>query len=362
MDISEISDFLLQSRRNQLFPSASVAVYRNNKTVYVNSGPVHPEMNTGDVNENTMFDIASITKPVATTTAILILHDQHILNIEKPVSEYLHEFSQYPDKKNVTIRHLMTHTSGLPAWLPLFQFCMSRTDMITFLASQPLKTSPGTTVEYSCMGFVLLAEIVSRLTHQSLSKFCKSRIFDPLQMTQTLFNPGPELKNGIVPTEKGNRHELLLAQNAGYKITRIRNNLIHSEVHDSNAWAANGEGGNAGLFSTASDLIRFGRFLLELDKFPHILSPALKRLAVINQTSALNAQRGFGWQMASSSSATQGILPDSAYGHNGFTGTSLWIDPIHMKIFVFLTNRVYFQNKGNDFNSVRAQLHNIISS
>jgi serine-type D-Ala-D-Ala carboxypeptidase len=359
--LSEISGFLNHCRSNKIFPSASVAVCNEDKTVFAHTGFVRPDDNVTPVDENSLYDVASITKPIATAAAILILYDRSVIDIDKPVKEYLIEFEPFPDKYSITIRHLLTHASGFPAWLPLYQFCASRPEMTKYLAGQTLSFCPGSKVEYSCLGYILLAEIVSRLTDMSLDKFCKTFIFQPLQMNHTTFNPTTDLNPNIVPTEKGNFHEYVLAQKAGYTQAYRRNYLIQGEVHDSNAFAAGGEGGNAGLFSTASDLIRFCKFLLKPDSFPLVLSPSLLAIAVSNQTPSLNAQRGFGWQMASSSSATRNIFPDNAYGHNGFTGTSIWIDPVNTRGVVFLSNRVYYQEGPADFNSVRAQLHRSIA-
>ncbi len=229
-------------------------------------------------------------------------------------------------------------------------------------AERALDYPVGSQVKYSCLGFIVLAELISRVSGMLLSQYCRKYIFDPLGMHDSCFNPPKKMITRIAPTEEGNMIEKQLCEKAGFSYSKWRTERLLGQVHDGNAWTADGEGGNAGLFSTASDLLQFGRYCLAArdGKDERILRRTSVLEATINQTTNLGNHRGLGWQMADSNQAVRGVLSDQAFGHTGFTGTSLWIDPVYGIVITLLTNRVYYSSGGDYFNQIRLDLHSRI--
>jgi serine-type D-Ala-D-Ala carboxypeptidase len=355
MPARSVAGFLHKCLARHLFPAVSVGVYYNGKTTFCNAGYLSPAESSAPAAADTLFDLASITKPVATATSILILRERKVLDIDKPISHYLSEFTSVSGKSDITSRHLLTHSAGLAAWEPLYLFCSSRQEMVHHIANTPLQYPPGTQITYSCLGFIVLAELVTRLSGMTLQAFTRLNIFQPLGMNDTFFNPPAVLKHRIAPTEEGNVQECILSRKAGFSDRCLRPSRIHGEVHDSNAFKADGEGGNAGLFSSSNDLLIFADFMLNPERYKPVLNAQSILFATSNQTEGGN--RGLGWQLAESSTASARIFSGSAYGHNGFTGTSIWIDPVKNCAVVFLSNRVYYDGSDYDFNSIRAALH-----
>jgi serine-type D-Ala-D-Ala carboxypeptidase len=357
----KVVEFLSELSNKQVFPGAAVLIARKNHILLRQQfGMLTPESTSAPVDRKTIFDIASITKPVATTTAILQLSEQNSLSLDSAVSLFLPEMDR-PDKRFITIRHLLTHTSGLPAWKPLYLFSESLKGMISIIAETELESKPATQVTYSCLGFILLAEVVRRITGETLTSYTRKRIFEPLEMNSTGFNPSTALKPRIAPTELGNQYEQMLAGPQGKNYAFWRKHRLHGEVQDGNSYTANGEGGNAGLFSTVEDLYRFSQCIIQEGSFRgnQILSAESIRESIRNQTQHLQLSRGLGWQMASSSFSTGGAFSASAFGHNGFSGTSFWIDPDLNLIVILLSNRSFYGGNGTHFNQSRAKFHQL---
>lgn len=357
-----IAEYISNYQSKGYYPGAVVSILYGSSYHFFCCGRLTPDPASPKVDVDTLFDIASITKPLATTTAVLQLIEGNQLDLDIPAYEILPECARDPGKKAVTIRHLLTHTSGLPAWKPLYIFSSTRPGMIETIAKTPLEAVPGTRVEYSCLGFILLGEIVRRITGDTLTNYCSTSIFKPLGMDNTLFNPPASLKDRIAPTEMGNAFERCLAGDAGRNYTGWRSYRLHGEVQDANAWLGDGESGNAGVFSTAKDLTRFSRCMLNGGKLENrrILTMAAVESATRNQTPGLNMDRGLGWQMASSSTSAGSRFSPHAYGHNGFSGTSLWIDPEHELAVIFLTNRAWYGGSGEAFGKIRGPFHDQI--
>lgn len=346
----------------KLFPGAAAGIMHAGISELICHGHVSDEPDATMADPESIYDVASVTKPVVTTTAILHLAEKQSIELDAPVGEYLDELRRVPDKSAITIRSLLTHVSGLPAWIPLYAMALSREGIIDCIASRPLNNPTGSHVEYSCLGFLLLAEIVRRVSGTGLAEFSRKHLFEPLAMRQTMFHPPRTLLHRIAPTELGNIYEKKLCEKSGYSFHAFRDYRIRGEVHDGNAWFAGGEGGNAGVFSTVVDLMTFGAHYLAILKghVSGVLTRASVRLAVSNRTAGLNSHRGLGWQMADACDAVTGILPDEAFGHNGFTGTSLWIDPISDSVIVLLTNRVYYPDNLETFKQFRREFHRLV--
>lgn len=308
-----------------------------------------PESEQTPMRRDAIFDLASITKVVATTPSILKLVVSGDIGLDQPVGEILPEFGTDGQKADVTIRRLMAHSSGMISWRGIFIDGTGGEAYLANLAKDQPYTMPGEQVEYSCMGFIVLAEVLRRVSGEDIATFAHREVFAPLGMTDTMFTPPPSLRDRIVATENGNGFEAdkdISAPAGGW-----RNELIRGEVHDGNAWYGfGGISGNAGLFGTATDLARYARMWLnggELDGV-RILPEEMVREATTEQTElgGPNDRRGLGWQMAQHPGfETDGFsglgLSQRAYGHTGFTGTSMWIDPERDLIIILLTNRVH---------------------
>ncbi len=306
----------------------------------------------------TLFDIASITKPVATATAILQLFESGRIDLEEQADTFLPEFRE-TGLHRVTVKQLLTHTAGLAAWKPLYLKGSSVQEYIEQIAADPLDYKPGTRVVYSCLGYIALAEIVRRVTGRSLQSYCDSHIFTPLGMMDTCFNPPHNRRHRIAPVELGNAYERFLTGSAGADYSRWRNERIRGEVHDNNGFQAGGETGNSGLFSSTHDLIVFGLCILDglNGRDTPILRSETIRYACRNHTEGLDFGRGLGWQIASTSFSAGSLISRDAIGHNGFTGTSIWIDRHRLSVVVLLTNRTYFGGDPARFSAIRAPFH-----
>ena len=360
--LNAIQEYLDKYASRGYFPGAAYAIFCNDNTHLLTAGVLDPAQIESTVKPDSIFDIASVTKPVATATAILQLFEQGRLDLDEPASRYIEEFKSSPDKCQITIKQLITHSSGLPAWLPLYIHCRQPDDVFHFLARTELIASPGYQVEYSCMGYIILAEIIRRVTGNSLAKFCQRHIFEPLKLNDTCFNPNDELRSRIAPTEMGNEYERFLAGNIRQRYTGWRRHRLHGEVQDGNASFIHGEGGNAGLFSSAVDLMRYCRCILNYGSFDgvQILKPETVHLACQVHTPGLDTQRGLGWLMAVSSRSAGAKFSSKAIGHNGFSGTSAWIDLEKELIVILLTNRSYFGGDGNSFGKLRSPFNELV--
>ena len=280
-----------------------------------------------EITLDTIYDLASITKCVATTTACMMLMEQGLIGLEDPIAKF---FPDFAGKEEITIFHLLTHTSGLPAWLPLYQEARSKEDYRKALAESDLEHQPGAKVVYSCLGFILLGLILEKVAGEELDAFLQKALFDPLGMEDTCFNPkknfGPEKLLRVAPTEA----------------TEDRG-LLRGEVHDENAYCIGGVSGNAGLFSTAVDLAKFASMLLSGGVFQgrKILEQKTIELMTQNHTAPVTPNRGLGWLKKNPISSGGSLLTDASYGHTGFTGTSMWLDPVLNVAIILLTNQVH---------------------
>ena len=298
---------------------------------------------------DTIFDLSSLTKVIATTPALMQLVEKGKLQIDDPVTKYWPEFKAH-GKGPITVRQLLTHYSGLRAGLDLKpKWSGYKTALQKIVAEKPV-SSPGTRFEYSDINFIILGELVSRISGQPLDVYCAQNIFHPLGMKDTCFRLPPALRNRIALTQwkKGNSGKMLWG-----------------EVHDPVAYNMGGVAGHAGLFSTADDLAIFAQALLAggSTKGVRILS----RLMVEKMTTPQSpphkmALRGLGWDIDSPFSSCRGeLFPVGSYGHSGYTGTSIWMDPISETYIILLTNRVYPGGEG-DVGALRAQLANIVAA
>jgi CubicO group peptidase (beta-lactamase class C family) len=263
------------------------------------------------------------------------------LTLDSSVAHYLPEFDR-TDKQMITVRELLTHSSGLPAWRPLYLLTEDEPERTAgAIASLDLEYKPGARVVYSDLGFIALGILLERMTGQRLAELAQREIIEPLQLKQTFFNPELALQTGIAACEEGNAYEKAMAIETGAgDYANSRRRLIWGEVHDGNAYFLGGAAGHAGLFSTASEVFQLAQqFIADSSQ---LLTPATCKLFRQNMTEDLEEARSLAWQLASTKDSTAGTdLPPDSFGHNGFTGTSVWIDAEHARVFVLLTNRTH---------------------
>jgi len=343
------------------FPSAVYLVGNRENTVFADAlgfSVVEPYRVANKF--DTIYDLASLTKPLVTGLLCSRRIELGELTLDSSVSHYLPEFDR-TDKQMITVRELMTHTSGLPAWRPLYLLTDDQPDRAAgAIANLDLEYKPGTRVVYSDLGFIALGILLERLTGQRLVNMAQHEIFEPLKLKQTFFNPQIALQTGIAACETGNAYEADMCKQMGEaEYVNSRQRLIWGEVHDGNAYFLGGAAGHAGLFSTASETFLLAQqFLRDSTK---LLAPDTCNLFRENMTAGLEEARSIGWQLAATKDSTGGVdLPPDSFGHNGFTGTSLWIDPEHGRIFILLTNRTHAHTLPfANINAVRREFHSL---
>jgi len=314
------------------FPGGVVVVGRRGATaVEKGFGNLGYSDKTKVVAERTIYDLASLTKVVGTTTAIMILFDQGKVKLDEPVSTYLPEFSGGA-KDDITIRLLLEHRSGLPAARELWRTAWTPADARRMVINTPLECSPGHCLIYSDIGADILGFVIEAVSHKRLDVFLDDNVFQPLGMEETTFKPHWTLRDRIAPTE--------LSPPRGYP--------LRGEVHDENAHVLGGIAGHAGLFSTASDLAVFAQMMLNGGEINgvRLIADSTVRLftARTEETGARNddkAPRALGWEMCGGEASCGKFLSPRTFGHTGFTGVSMWIDPERDLFVILLTNRVH---------------------
>jgi len=308
----------------------------------------------------TIYDLASLTKPLVTGLLCARLVEIGELTIDSSIGQYLPEFDR-PDKNRITIRELLTHTSGLPAWRPLYILTNNSDAALAAIANEALEYQPGTRVVYSDLGFIVLGFLLQRLTGLSIDQLARRDIFEPLQLRQTYFNPEQAMQTGVAACESGNSYERDMCERDS-SINRYdnwRQGVIWGQVHDGNAYFLGGAAGHAGLFSTAGETLRLANQFI--GGRSELLAEETCRLFRQNMTEGLNEARSFAWQLAATQDSTAGpSLPPDAFGHTGFTGTSCWVDSYRERVFILLTNRTHArQLPFANINAVRRDFHTL---
>ncbi len=303
------------------FPGASVVVGRRGYAV-VKRGYGALSWGGAPVDEHTIYDVASLTKVVGTTAAIMVLYDEGKLDLDAPVRDYLPAFAG-GNKNRVTLRHLLTHRSGLPAGRELWRSASSPAEARRQVIETPTYCRPGDCFEYSDVGADVLGFVAEAVSGQRLDVFLDERVFRPLGMTDTYFRPPTALRGRIAPTE--------IAPPRGYP--------LRGEVHDENAFALGGVAGHAGLFSTAADLSIYAQMLLNGGQYGGVRVIADSTVRLFTARAA--GTRALGWDTCNQRGSCGSLMGANAYGHTGYTGTSLWVDPERDMFVLLLTNRVH---------------------
>lgn len=300
----------------------------------------------------TIFDLASLTKVLSTTLLVALELEAGALTLDDPVSTHFEEFRH----RHVTLRHLLTHTSGLPKWRPLYLEAGDPARVPAVIAGLPLEYEPGTRVVYSDPNFIALGIVLERVTGLALDRLFDERIARPLGLARTGFRPDPSLRPEIAASETGNAYEREMCGESGDAFQDWRTGIIWGEVHDGNAHFLGGVAGHAGLFGTAGETATIAGQFLSGSRLLH--DPAIFAQFRDNLTPGLEEHRSIGFQLASTPDSAAGpSLPPDAFGHLGFTGTSLWVDPHRARTVVFLTNRTHPVRRDLPFNEIRRQVN-----
>jgi serine-type D-Ala-D-Ala carboxypeptidase len=315
-----------------------------------------------------IFDVASVTKAIATTTMAMILYERGLLDLEAPITAIIPEFAgDDRRRRDVTLRMLLAHASGLPAYEKLFLRTTKRQDLLAAALRADLTADPGTRAEYSDIGFIILGVALERLADEPIDTFCQREIFGPLGMSHTNFNPPKAWKDQIVPTanESGNDEcgtDTLVRQPlpspAPSTASKFRGRIIQGEVQDENASILGGVAGHAGLFSTAEDTALFAHALLNGGR--PILRPETINFFTRRETSPEGTSRALGWDTPSSPSQSGRYFGPRSYGHLGYTGTSLWIDADRQLSITLLTNRTWPDCQNQAIKQVRPAFHDAV--
>jgi len=336
---------LQQGAENKVFPGASVAITLNGELVALNAfGHYTYDKKARSVEVESIFDIASLTKVVATTSMAMLLHDRGILDLDSYLIGTLPEFAVADDRREeVTFRMLLAHSSGLPAWVPLYKKAKDKPSLLEAAESTPFDSDPGTKAEYSDVGFILLGEALEQIAASPMETFCELDVFSRLEMNSTFFNPSKKVKGQIIPTSNGQE---------------IRNRVIQGEVHDENAFVMGGVAGHAGLFSTAGDIAKFAHCLLRGGG--PVFKPETIELFTRREESPAGTSRALGWDTPSKPSQSGQYFYPGSYGHLGYTGTSLWIDPERELSVTLLTNRTWPDSKIQAIKELRPRFHDAV--
>lgn len=325
--LSEVDRLLDQYLARRAFPGGVVAVGHRGALAYLRPfGRLAYDADAAPVEADTIYDLASLTKVVATTSMAMMLVDDGELDLDKPVSDFLPRF-RGAGKQEVTVRHLLAHSSGLPAGGDLYLEIQGQPDYVERIQAMELQYPPGSRSLYSDYGMILLGEILQRVAGQPLEAFVRHRLLEPLSMVDTSFRPGADLLPRIAPTE--------------YDPWRGR--MIRGEVHDENAFAMGGVAPHAGLFGTAGDLARFCQMILNGGVLEHRRIVSRENVERFTREAGVpDSDRALGWDTRSAEHSSAGSLfSPRSFGHLGFTGTSMWIDPERELFVILLTNRVH---------------------
>jgi CubicO group peptidase (beta-lactamase class C family) len=324
-------------------PGVALAVGRWGRLVHLRAyGRIDVAPDAPAVTDSTLFDMASLTKVVATTTAAMILEDEGRLNLDAPVHSYLPELTDSA-KARITVRMILTHSGGFEAFAALWREHRGRADYLAQINARPLAYNPGDSVIYSDWDFVLAGLIIERITGMTLDQFVATRVWQPLHMRDTGFNP---LSSGTTPPDSDCTpafrpdHPLLARIAVTEMDTAYRHVKVHGIVHDENACALGGVAGHAGLFSSVRDVAVFSQMLLNGGEYGgvHLIQATTVARWTARQSS--HSSRALGWDTPSEHSSAGRYFSPRSFGHTGFTGTSIWIDPERGVFAVLLTNRV----------------------
>lgn len=349
----EVLDTAIAARA---FPGASFGVYYRGQVIALESlGRFTYEPDATAVTPSTVYDLASLTKVIATTSASMMLHERGILKLDARVGDILPGFvvgmEPGSGKEKVSLRMLLAHSSGLPGYARLFEDHRTPEAMLRASLRLPLTAHPDTRTEYSDIGFILLGKVIEVLSGDYLARFCHRNLFAPLSLHSLRFCPAPTWKISIPPTEIDNS---------------FRHRTIQGEVQDENCAALGGVGGHAGLFGNTTDVLRFAQLFLRRGRRQEDARPLFRdetiHLFTTRQTEPEGTTRTLGWDTPSQPQSSSGThFGPRSFGHLGYAGTSLWIDPDRDLAVVLLTNRTWPDRASEQIQQVRPAFHDAIA-
>ncbi|MFH0988940.1 MAG: glycoside hydrolase family 3 N-terminal domain-containing protein [bacterium] len=347
--LRNVDQVIQRAIRDSAFPGAVLAVARNGMLVYHKAyGKQTYETGAKKIQQSTIYDLASVTKVITTTSAVMKLVGEGKIRLGDPVVKYIPQFGQQ-GKQHITLYNLMVHNSGLPAWRRFYDFCDTPACVLDSIYATPLIYRTGDSSIYSDLGLITMGKIIERVTNVPLDRYVDSVFFKPLGMMNTMYNPPQRLWNRIAPTEVDT-------------FWRKTGKAVQGTVHDENCSVLGGVSGHAGLFSTASDLTTFLQMILNGGIYGG--ERYLERTIIDSFTKrqSLQSTRGIGWDTKNHERSWAGnLLSDSTFLHTGFTGTSVAVDPEKNLIIVFLTNRVYPTRENSKISRVRPEVHDVIA-
>ncbi len=350
-DLNEAWGVLDSAIQNQIFPGAQIFISKSGEIIASKGFGFFTYDSLTQVNNNSIYDIASLTKVISTTPVTIKLISQNKLGISHSIDQF-YPIINNNEESNITINHLLTHSSGMKPFIEFFlneDKYSSRDDIISTIIQEPLDFNPGSKFQYSDLGMILLKEIIETVSKSKIDKLASSWFFKPLGMNNTHYNPSTKLLDRIVPTEFDSIY---------------RKELVHGIVHDENAHMLGGITGHAGLFSTAEDVGKLAQLFLNEGTWlgNRILWSSLVRKFTKRQEMPKGSDRALGWDTPSQNgkSSAGDFFSDKSYGHLGFTGTSVWIDPTNDIIVVLLTNRVHPTRKKGGIYGIRREFHNSV--
>ena len=336
------------------FPGLEVYFsYQNRVIIHQTFGLESKEKNASVLKRNSIFDIASLTKPYVTSLAVLQLAEQKLIDLKLPFSKYLNHF-KHSDKSTITILELLTHTSGLPAWYPLFEDGFDLKIAQDKLLSMDIENTPGSKMVYSCLGYLILGELVRKVSSLSLSQYCQEQIFSKLKQGFVSFKPHTKSPN----------HSLIATAYCNFRKMQLK-----GVVHDENAYLFQEEGGNAGVFANIDGLTALNEMIF--NKGYHnghqIISEHYFKIWTSNQNASTIDPRTVGWDINNSNATYKScgdFMPDGAIGHLGFTGTSSWLYLPEKLAIILLSNRINIDRDTNiqQMRLFRPQIHNLLLS
>jgi len=331
-DFYEIDKIMNTAIADSAWPGGVLIIGRNGENIYEKAYGFHTYDKKVPTRSDDIFDLASITKVMSTTSAIMSLYDKGIIDLDEYVHKYIPEFRGQSDestaiKRKTTLRHLLTHTSGIPAYKNYNRDVYTPDLIIEDILSLDFRAEPGTSYEYSCLGFITLGELVKRVSGLLLDEYVQENIFKPLNMNYTQYNPPVVWLPRIAPTEYSEKDQ----------------NFIRGRVHDGIAAGLAGISGNAGLFSTAPDMAIFAKMMLNKGQYKgvRIFKPETVELFTHRANILENNSRCLGWDSPQGISSSGIYAGQNSFGHTGFTGTSFWIDPDNQVYVILLTNAVH---------------------
>jgi CubicO group peptidase (beta-lactamase class C family) len=347
--LANIDNIITQAIADSAFPGAVLLVARNGIVAHHKAyGRYEYSKDSKRVDVNTLYDLASLTKVIATTSAIMRLFDEHKLSLDDRVAKYIPQFGQR-GKDKITIYNLMVHNSGLPAWRKFYEFCSDPQCVLDSVYATPLVYATGESSVYSDLGLITLGKVIEKVSRTSLDTYVDSVFFKPLGMKNTMFNPPQALMERIAPTEV----------DTYWKKTGV---AVRGRVHDENAAVLGGVSGHAGLFSTASDLALIMQMLLNGGSYNGLRYLNESTILAFTRRQSDKSSRAIGWDTKDSAHSWAGtMMSPNTFLHTGFTGTSVAADPERKLIIILLTNRIYPSRSHQGISGVRPSVHDAIA-